>query len=174
MKNNPSFSKQFGNWTFIFYPKAWTIPNMAIRHVHNGFRRKSYALGERRNCLGLRSDRTCNEVCPEELVGEAVKDMLPRDHAMLHETVTFKSKELLRLAPEWYVRRYNNLYTLHQLRFIFYHDCLHKANLNTFYKGTYDHLLPYLEVPNACQVCGTAIPKGVLMATRLQKANIHV
>lgn len=182
MKKQESFSKQIDNFVFIFYTKAWTIPNMAIRHIHNGFPRKSYALDVNRKCTKIGraqskgEEDSCNAVCTETMIKEAVHSMLGRTKyvpAILMETVTFKGK-LKKLSPEWYIRKYTNVYTKGETRYIFYHDCLGKAHLNTFYKGTFDFLLPYLDIEFGCQVCGTKIPNGVLMAVRLQKANMKL
>lgn len=176
-----SFSKQIDFFVFIFYPKTWSIPNMSVRHLHPGYPRKSYSLDEKNRCTGTSGyDRRirCEAVCTDDMTRRAVHEMLGRyssGHipAFLKETVAFKGA-LKQLADEWYIRKYKNQYTKNETRYIFYHDCLKMASVNTFYKGTYDFLLPFLDVPYGCQVCGTLIPKGVQMAVRLQKANLQL
>lgn len=194
-----SFSRQINNFVFIFYPKAWTMPNLAIRHAHGGMNRNTYALDENRRCTYVdwrnekgqlvysklrdgANGRHCPAVCPDELITQAVRECLYEfgsnrvvsPSRWFKETVAFKSKALRQLSTEWYTRAYKNKYTKDETRWVFYHDCLGKAKENTFYKGMFDHLLPYLEKPWACQVCGTEIPKGVRMAVRLQKAGISL
>lgn len=184
-----SFSKQIDNFVFIFYPKAWTMPNMAVRHVHNlSYPRNSYGIDEKGQCLkdvrvlkklDYLGHGRCEAICTSELRRQACHEMLGIGEdgfvpSFFTETVTFKSLTPKRLAKEWYVRRYSNKYTKGKDRYVFYHDCLKGAAERTFFKGLYDHMLPYLDVPWGCQVCGAKIPTGVQMAVQLKKANIHV
>lgn len=187
-----SFSKQIDNFVFIFYPKAWTMPNMAVRHVHNDWPRNTYSLdAEGRCCTYTKSEplphgrgrrrtspKRCEAKLTDELKRQAVHEMLGlRDDgkppAFFNETVTFKTKNVLtKLSPEWYVRRYKNQYTKGEQRWVFYHDCLKRAEENTFIKGQFDFLMPYFDLPWACQVCGTKVPTGLQMVSKLTKANI--
>jgi len=186
-----AFSKQISNFVFLFYPKAWTMPHMAIRHLHGEFPRRSYSLDANMRCtkddrqkMDKVRNKQCEAVCSEELKHRAIHEMLGFGidgyvPSYFTEKVTFKtdvkkSKKWKQLSKEWHIRAYNNMYTEKEMRYVFYHDCLKKAAENTFYKGLYMHLLPYLDRPWACQVCGTPIPNGVKMAVKLQKANIHV
>lgn len=184
MMGQGSFSRQINNFVFIFYPKAWTVPNLAIRHAHGGMNRNTFALDENRQCSlvtrtpadGKRrkqqQDNRCPAVCPDNLIIQAIKECLYGGQ-WFTQTVTFKSSKALRqLSTEWYTRSYSNKYTKEKQRWVFYHDCLGKSKENTFYKGLFDHMLPYLQKPWACQVCGTEIPKGVRMAVQLQKTGV--
>lgn len=169
-----SFSKQFGSFVFIFYPKKWTMPNMAIRHTHGDIK-KTYALDANMRC----TKKSCEMHCPQSLLKEAIHEMLgSNEHVPIYftELITFKTDKVLKqLSENWFIRSYNNVFTKGLTRYVFYHQCKDvNWDDNTYRKGLYDHLLPYLDVPWGCQVCKEKIPNGVLMAVKLQKANIHV
>jgi len=197
-----SFSKQINGFVFIFYPKVWTVPNMSIRHVHGGHIRNTYALDADGRCTydeylpemdttkpkGKRgiihiNTRRCQAVVTEELKRRAIHEMLgigDDGHVPSYftETVTFKTANVLtKLSPEWYVRRYKNQYTKNETRWVFYHDCLKKVGMvsgDTIYKGAFDFLMPLLDIPWACQVCGTKVPSGLQLVSKLTKANIRM
>lgn len=189
-----SFSKQIDNFVFLFYPKAWTMPNMSVRHVHPATpnkARNTYPVDKDGRCTHeminydsnkrrpkQRHSVRCDAKVTSELKRQAVHEMLGLEHGIpswFTEVVTFKTANVLtKLSNEWYVRRYNNQYTKGEQRWVFYHDCLKKAEQNTFLKGMFDFIMPYLDRPWACQVCNTPVPNGLQMVSKLTKANIRV
>lgn len=184
MNEQKSFSKQYGNWVFVFYPKAWTMPSMAIRHVHTGLPRNTFAIDKDGRCTTYTNVTPlirCDARVTEDLKKQVIHDHLGLDNGVpewFTETVTFKTPNIVtKLAPDWFVRRYNNQYTKDVERWVFYHDCLRKSGTvagDTFYKGLFDFMMPYLDKPWACQVCGAVIPPGLKMVSQLTKANIKI
>lgn len=150
------------------------MPNLNIRHNHQGIQR-TYPLDSHRQCTSknrtMRLPNGCEAQCTDEMIKEAFAYIqLPLEYYT--GSIVFKNT-LKQLAESWYIRKYKNVYTDGKQRYVFYHRCKGLAD-NTYTKGIYEHLMAYLPKPNACQACGTEIPKGVLMAVKLQKANIRL